>query len=118
MASRITRVVQDWHQRRAEARWARLAEMAPGLESHELRALRSEARSMRRQLDRVLQAADARLATPFLNAGLPQAPLGTDWTWRPDLWRGALPEPGVVCSAERTALGDGVALYHDCPLGE
>jgi len=118
MASRIARAVQDWHQRRTEDRWARLAEAAPGLESHELRALRAEARGMRRQLDRVLQAADARLAVPALGAGLPQVPLGSDWSWRPDLWRGALSEPGSVASGDRTALGDGVALYHDCPLGE
>jgi hypothetical protein len=73
---------------------------------------------MRRQLDRVLQAADARLAVPALGAGLPQVPLGTDWSWRPDLWRGALPEPGSLASGDRTTLGEGVALYHDCPLGE
>ncbi|MBL9075510.1 DUF6478 family protein [Tabrizicola sp.] len=118
MASRIARAVQGWHQRRTEARWARLAETAPELESHELRALRSEARGMRRQLDRVMQAADARLAVPPLSAGLAQMPLGTDWSWRPDLWRGALPDPGAVASTDRTALGEGVALYHDCPLGE
>lgn len=118
MAGRFTRAVQGWHQRRTEDRWARLAETAPGLESFELRALRSEARGMRRQLDRVLQAADARLAAPALGAGLPQVPLGTDWSWRPDLWRGALPEPGSLASGDRTALGEGVALYHDCPLGE
>jgi len=118
MASRIARAVQGWHQRRTEERWARLAEAAPGLESFELRALRAEARGMRRQLDRVLQAADARLAVPALGAGLPQVPLGTDWSWRPDLWRGALREPGSVASGDRTTLGEGVALYHDCPLGE
>ena len=33
-------------------------------------------------------------------------------------WRGALPDPGAVASTDRTALGEGVALYHDCPLGE
>ena len=118
MAGRIARGIEGWHQRRSEARWARLAETAPDLESHELRALRTEARGMRRQLDRVLQAADARLAVPSPGAGLPQMPLGTDWSWRPDLWRGALAEPGAVASADRTALGEGVALYHDCPLGE
>lgn len=118
MAGRIARGVEGWLQRRTEERWARLAEAAPGLESHELRALRTEARGMRRQLDRVLQAADARLAVPSLGAGLPQMPPGTDWTWRPDLWRGALADPGAVALGERTALGEGVALYHDCPLGE
>lgn len=118
MAGRISQGIEGWHQRRTEERWARLAEAAPELESFELRALRAEARGMRRQLDRVMQAADARLAVPALGSGLPQMPLGTDWSWRPDLWRGALPEPGAVASGDRTALGDGVALYHDCPLGE
>lgn len=118
MAKGLTRRIEAWHQRRAEQRWARLAEDAPELDGFELRALRSEARGMRRQLDRVLQVADARLAVPSPGAGLPQMPLGTDWSWRPDLWRGALPEPGAVASTDRTGLGDGVALYHDCPLGE
>lgn len=118
MAGRIAQFLDGWHQRRTEERWARLAEAAPGLESFELRALRAEARGMRRPLDRVMQAADARLAVPALGSGLPQMPLGTDWSWRPDLWRGALAEPGAVARDDRTALGDGVALYHDCPLGE
>jgi hypothetical protein len=118
MASRILQALEGWHQRRTEERWTRLADTAPELESFELRALRGEARGMRRELDRVLQAADARLSVPALSSGLPQMPLGTDWSWRPDLWRGALPEPGAVASGDRTALGDGVALYHDCPLGE
>ncbi len=118
MSGRIARAVQDWHQRRTEARWARLAETLPDLESHDLRALRTEARGMRRQIDRVMQAADARLTVPASGAALPQMPLGTDWSWRPDLWRGVLADPGAVASGDRTALADGVALYHDCPLGE
>jgi hypothetical protein len=118
MAGRVAQFLEGWHQRRAEQRWTRLAEASPELDAFELRALRAEARGMRRQLDRLLQAADARLLVPALAAGLPQMPLGTDWSWRPDLWRGALPEPGAVADQDRTALSDGVALYHDCPLGE
>lgn len=118
MAGRVAQFLEGWHQRRAEERWTRLAETALGLESFELRALRAEARGMRRQLDRMLQVADARLAVPPLGAGLPQMPLGTDWCWRPDLWRGAQPVPGGVCQGGRTPLGDGLALHHDCPLGE
>jgi hypothetical protein len=118
MAGRVTQFLEGWHQRRAEQRWTRLAEDAPELGSFELRALRAEARGMRRQLDRLMQAADARLAVPSLMSGLPQMPLGTDWSWRPDLWRGALPEPGAVATSDRTPFGEGVALYHDCPLGE
>ena len=118
MASRLFQRIEGWHQRRTEERWARLADTAPELESFELRALRAEARGMRRQLDRVMQAADARLSVPSLTSGLPQMPLGTDWSWRPDLWRGALPESGAVAAGDRTPLGEGLALYHDCPLGE
>lgn len=118
MASRLSQRIEGWHQRRTEERWTRLADAAPDLEGFELRALRAEARGMRRQLDRLTQAADARLAVPAPGSGLPQMPLGTDWSWRPDLWRGALAEPGAVASGDRTALGDGVALYHDCALGE
>lgn len=118
MGRRIAQFLEGWHQRRTEGRWTRLAEAAPELESFELRALRAEARGMRRQLDRVLQVADARLAVPGLNSGLPQMPLGTDWSWRPDLWQGALAEQGAVASGDRTPLGEGVALYHDCRLGE
>ncbi|MGL4239316.1 DUF6478 family protein [Tabrizicola sp.] len=115
---RIAQFLDRWHQRRADERWARVADAAPGLESFELRALRAEARGMRRRLDRVLQAADTRLALPALGGGLPQMPLGTDWSWRPEGWRGALPDSGAVAAGQRTAIGENLALYHDCPLGE
>jgi len=118
MASRVSQFLDRWHQRRTEERWARLAGTAEALDSFELRTLRGEARGLRRHLDRTLLAADARLSVPPLTTGLPQMPLGTDWAWRPDLWRGALPEPGSVCASDRTPLGEGVAIYHDCPLGE
>jgi len=118
MAGRIAQFLDSWHQRRSEQRWARLAGATADLETFEVRALRAEARGMRRHIDRVMQAADARLAVPGLRSGLPQMPLGTDWSWRPDLWRGALAEPGGVAAGERTAIGENVALYHDCPLGE
>jgi hypothetical protein len=117
MAGRIAQFLEGWHQRRAAERWARVADAAPDMESFALRALRNEARGMRRRLDRVLQVADSRLIAPG-QGGLPQMPLGTDWVWRPDLWRGALPDPGVIAQGERTALGENLALYHDCPLGE
>lgn len=118
MAGRIAMILDGWHQRRAEDRWARLAEAAEAMDSFDLRALRAEARGLRRQLDRLLQVADTRLGAPALGVGLPEMPLGTDWAWRPDPWRGALPEPGAVAATERTAIAEGLALYHDCPLGE
>lgn len=118
MAGRIAQLLNGWHQRRAEERWTRLADAADDLESHALRSLRTEARGMRRQLDRLLQVADARLTVPSPTGSLPQMPIGTDWSWRPDLWRGALAEPGSVAVGDRTPLGENSALYHDCPCQE
>lgn len=118
MAGRIAQGLDAWHQRRVEERWARIAAGAETMDGFEARALRAEARGLRRHLDRAMQAADARLAIPALGAGLPQMPLGTDWSWRPELWRGAMAEPGMVAAGDRTALGENLALYHDCPLGE
>ena len=45
-------------------------------------------------------------------------PPGTDWVWRPGVWRGALPQPGAASVASGTRLGTELALYHDCPLAE
>ncbi len=118
MVGRIRQALDGWHQRRAEQRWARLAAAAEVKDSFELRALRAEARGMRRHLDRAMQAADARLAASPGASGLPKMPLGTDWAWRPDAWRGRLAEPGFAVSGQRTALGENLSIYHDCPLSE
>ncbi len=118
MAGRIAQFLERWHLRKLQARWAHAAATAPEMDSFDLRALRAEAKGMRRLIDRVVQAADMRLGTPALGAALPQLPLGTDWSWRPDAWRGPLPEPGAVARGDRTPIGEDRALYHDCPLGE
>jgi Family of unknown function (DUF6478) len=118
MAGRIAQTLDQWHLRRVQERWSKAADEVAETEPFALRTLRAEARSMRRQLDRVIHAADHRLASPGLSAGLPRMPLGTDWAWRPDAWRGPLPRPGMVADAPRTGISDDLALYHDCPLAE
>lgn len=118
MAGRIAQFIDQWRLRKVQARWAESAEAAPGMEAFALRSLRAEARAMRREIDRVIHVADHRLALPALGAGLPRMPLGTDWAWRPDAWRGPLPQPGAVAAEARTTISDDLALYHDCPLAE
>lgn len=118
MAGRIKGLLHRWHLRKVQERWAAAKDALDPLEAFQLHALRSEARSLRRRIDRVIHAADQRLALPLLGAGLPRAPRGTDWSWRPDAWRGPLSVPGIVAHAKRSQVSDDLTLYHDCPLGE
>ena len=111
-------MVQRFLQQRMVRRWQGLAEASATVDLGTLRNWRAQARTMRRQLDRVIHQAEHRLALPVIGSNVIRKPMGTDWAWRPDLWRGALAEPGAVAATDRTPLGEGVALYHDCPLGE
>ena len=118
MAGRLTQFMDRWHLRKLQASWATAVSEASGADSFTLRALRAEARGMRRLSDRVIQAADACLSFPATGARLPKAPLGTDWVWRPDAWTAPLAEPGAIAGGERTPIGEERAIYHDCKLGE
>ena len=99
-------------------RWRRAAEKADDLDLEALRGLRSEARQLRRQVDRVMHVAEARLALPVIGSNAIRHPPGTDWRWRPDLWRGPISTPGVAALENRTGLGDGATVFHDCRMSE
>ena len=118
MSGRIARFLDRWHLRKVQDRWSAAADRMSEASAFDLRAVRGEARSLRRRLDRVIHATEQRLALPALGAGLPRMPLGTDWAWRPDAWRGPLSLPGVIAPGDRTPYGSDLALHHDCPLGE
>lgn len=118
MAGRIARFLDRWHLQKVRDRWDAVLDYVSGSDTFALRGVRTEARALRRKIDRVIHATDYRLALPVLGAGLPRTRLGTDWVWRPDAWRGPLPVPGTVADKDRTQVSDDLALYHDCPLGE
>lgn len=118
MAGGIRKRLDAWHLRKVQDRWAGLREAAAELEAFDLRSLRGEARMLRRRIDRVIHAAEQRLSFPLLSSGLPRAPLGTDWAWRADAWRGPLSSPGAVALDKRTQISEDLSLYHDCSLGE
>ena len=100
--------------RRALARWAAVANDAPGMGLDALRSLRTRARQMRRELDRVIHQAEYRLALPVIGATAIRKPMGSDWAWRPDLWKGQIPVPGMSSVAGRTQICDGATIFHDC----
>ncbi len=118
MAGRIDRYLERLHMQKVQARWAEVAAEATVMEPAALRAWRGKARAMRREIDRLIHVADHRLAMPSSGTGLPRQPMGTDWAWRPDVWRGPVPDGGAAVIATRTPVSEDVTLYHDCTAPE
>jgi hypothetical protein len=118
MAGQLARLIDRWRLRKVQDYWTRSADAAPEMRPLALHSLRGQARAMRRQIDRVIHVADQRLLAPVIGAALPRLPLGTDWSWRADAWRGPLSQAGLVATSDRSRISDDVSLYHDCRLGE
>lgn len=99
-------------------RWARAARNANDSKISELRGLRSAARLLRTHLDRLIHRADERLALPAIGSTAFPRPHNADWAWRPELWRGSLPSPGMSSVQTKSMLGNEVTLFHDCAFSE
>lgn len=80
--------------------------------------MRGSARALRHQLDRVIHEAEHRLALPVIGSNVIRRPPGTEWAWRPDLWRGKIAVPGHASALTRTQICDGTMLFHDCQRSE
>lgn len=104
--------------RHALGAWGRAADAAPGMDPAELRPLRTRAARLRRRLDRVIHAADGRLALPTGMAHAVRRPLGADWAWRPEAFSGPLSPAGLAAVESKTAFGDELRVFHDCPRSE
>jgi hypothetical protein len=103
---------------RALRRWRRAARVSDKTNLIELREQRNQARQMRTHLDRLIHVADGRLALPMVGSSLFPKPHGTDWSWRPELWRGPLPVLGLSSVPSKSMLAGEVTLFHDCALSE
>jgi hypothetical protein len=99
-------------------RWARAARMAATADLNILRRQRGHARSLKTHLDRLIHTADERLALPMIGSTSFPKPHNADWSWRPELWRGPLPTPGLSSVQTKSMLGDEVTLFHDCEFSE
>lgn len=99
--------------RRGLTRWRRLAERATTADAAALRGLRTQARQLRRHLDRALHVAEGRLARGGAAPAIPK-PLLSDWAWRPELWSGPVSPPGLAAAASRSSFGAEAKLFHDC----
>ncbi|SLN30037.1 DUF6478 family protein [Pseudooctadecabacter jejudonensis] len=118
MAQHKTGLLERVLMRRSRAFWSRAAKAAATTDLSVLRRQRNQARILRHKLDELTHTADSRLALPRIGSSSFPKPPGTDWSWRPQLWRGALPVQGLSAVESKTMLGDEVTIFHDCQISE
>ncbi|MBO6866271.1 MAG: hypothetical protein JJ877_04445 [Thalassococcus sp.] len=104
--------------RRSVRRWAKLAKEATVADLRDLRKQRAQAREIKRHIDSLIFYADGRLALPAIgNQSFPK-PHDADWAWRPELWSGPLPSPGIASVESKAMLGREATMFHDCARSE
>lgn len=105
-------------QRVSLARWTKAARKANSTELTTLRVLRQNARQLLVPLQELNQIAESRLARPRIGSTTFVRPVGTDWSWRPMIWRAALPKRGLAPAQNKDRLGTDIAIFHDCKKPE
>lgn len=104
--------------RSAIARWANAARGATSADLDVLRDQRYRARQIRAHVDELMHVADSRLALPRIGSNAFTRPGGTEWSWRPRLWRGPLARKGMSAVPSKMDVGEEVTVFHDCKISE
>lgn len=112
------KILARFIRRKVLSGWRQASLNASHTSSVVLREQRDEARRLRVHLNRLIHEADERLNRPLVGSSKFPKPLGTDWSARPDLWRGPLPNQGIATPARRAEVFTGVTLFHDCSVSE
>jgi len=118
MAKMITGLIDQIVQRRAVQRWRRYAGAAKNVDLDTLRKIQGRAHNLKRPLDDLIHIADSRLMLPIVGADAIQSPRGSDWVWRPEVWRGPVVPVGMSSVASTTKMGAQVTVFHDCKISE
>ncbi|SEN33090.1 hypothetical protein SAMN04488003_11374 [Loktanella fryxellensis] len=118
MARRTEGVIESALNASALRRWSRAARTAATTELQTLRRQRQQARALVSRLADLIHVADSRLALPRIGSTAFARPGGTDWSWRPQAWRGPLEVKGMTAVPTQTMLGNEVTLFHNCTESE
>ena len=111
-------MIADWFYSGLLRLWNRAAVRADTADIGKLRNQRTRARVLRYHLNRLIHVADNRLALPLIGSTAIQKPYDADWAWRPEIFRGSLPVPGMSSVESKTKMGEQVTLFHDCVESE
>ncbi|MEL6691219.1 MAG: DUF6478 family protein [Pseudomonadota bacterium] len=111
-------MIENILNRDALRRWSRAAKGAGHVDLSELKRQAADAQKLRHHLNEVIFNAEHRLALPAIGSNAFQKPRNADWSWRPELWRGPVPQIGIVAADSQTKLGDEATLFHDCRQSE
>lgn len=115
MASQRRKFLTRLAERKLLARWTDLADRADRMAASELRGLQQQLRPLATELSRFDRAATTRLNG---RSDAIRKPRGTDWAYRPRLWRERLAKPGQSFVTSPAALDGESTLFHDCDLAE
>lgn len=118
MIDRLKEFVRRRIHTRNLARWDDAARDAEQVDLSQLRQMRSRARQMRRRVDQITHIADGRLTLPRVGTNAIRKPAQSDWSHRPELWRGPISPKGLAAVKTRTKIGQSATLYHDCDISE
>ncbi|TNF64445.1 MAG: hypothetical protein EP307_02760 [Rhodobacteraceae bacterium] len=118
MAERFAGILDRLLHQAALRRWQLAARWIRSSDPATQRRLRYRARQLRGFLNEVIFTADENLALPVVGSNAFPRPFGTDWAWRPEVWRAALPSKGMSSVQTRSMLGREVTLFHDCARSE
>ena len=114
MPNRIDKLMH----RRCLRHWQQAARQAVRADLLTLRRKRDDARALEHELRRFFNVAEGRLRLPLRGTNAIERPIGTDWAWRPEIWRGPLAPPGIAAVVNGSSYGNEAKIFHDCPRSE
>jgi hypothetical protein len=118
MSKTPTSFLNKMSHKRSVARWARFARLVKDAPIGDVREIMANADELRRELNELQRIGEDRLTLPPLETQQMRHPLGTDRSWRPEVWNTRL-TPGAIAAAENEArLGTEIKVFHDCAESE
>ena len=104
--------------RRSVARWKASMRQAGDVDLTSLETQKQMARKLMRHVRDFQTEAESRLTLPRLGSMTFARPSGTDWAWRPKIWRPAFASGGLAPAMPKDNMTNEVVIFHDCKSAE